>query len=101
MGESRSGYEFGNKNIRVLHSHVNSPGLRSKHNPALVGFEHPELPTGGMDLKDGQRSLLDGYLEHFDPLIGDRRTGRALRATVEGIIGAETLVAARIAAFSP
>jgi hypothetical protein len=54
-----------------------------------------------MELKDGQRSVLDGYLEYYDPLIGDRRTGRAFRATVQGIIGAETLVAARIAAFSP
>jgi hypothetical protein len=54
-----------------------------------------------MELADGQRDLLDGYLEHFEPLIGDRRTGRAFRATVRGIIGAESLVAARIAAFSP
>jgi hypothetical protein len=54
-----------------------------------------------MELKDEQRGLLDEYLGHFDPLIGDRRTGRAFRATVQGIIGAETLVCARIAAFSP
>jgi hypothetical protein len=54
-----------------------------------------------VELANGQRSLLDAYLDHFEPLIGDRRTGRLLRATVQGIIGAETLVAARIAAFSP
>jgi hypothetical protein len=54
-----------------------------------------------MELKDGQRSLLDGYLDTFEPLIGDRRTGRAFRGAVQGILGAETLVAARIAAFSP
>jgi hypothetical protein len=54
-----------------------------------------------MELATGQRGLLDGYLDHFGPLIGDRRTGRLFRATVQGIIGAETLVAARIAAFSP
>ena len=54
-----------------------------------------------MELEDGQRNLLEEYLEHFAPLIGDRRTGRLFRATVQGIIGAETLVAARIAAFSP
>ena len=54
-----------------------------------------------MELQDGQRSLLDEYLDHFGPLIGDRRTGRAFRGTVQGIIGAEALVAARIAAFSP
>ncbi len=54
-----------------------------------------------MELRDGQQGLLDEYLEHFAPLIGDRRTGQAFRATVQGIIGAETLVCARIAAFSP
>jgi hypothetical protein len=54
-----------------------------------------------MELADGQRSLLDEYLGQFAPLIGDRRTGRLFRATVRGIIGAETLVAARIAAVSP
>jgi hypothetical protein len=54
-----------------------------------------------MELRDGQRSLLDEYLGAFDPLIGDRRTGRAFRATVRGIIEAETLVCARIAALSP
>ncbi len=54
-----------------------------------------------MELKDRQQSLLDEYLGHFDPLIRDRRTGRLFRATVQGIIGAESLVAARVAAFSP
>jgi hypothetical protein len=54
-----------------------------------------------MELAAGQRDLLGGYLEHFRPLIGDRRSGRLFRATVQGIIGAESLVAARIAAFSP
>jgi hypothetical protein len=54
-----------------------------------------------MELVGEQRSLLDEYLAHFGSLIGDRRTGRVLRATVQGIVGAETLVCARIAAFSP
>lgn len=54
-----------------------------------------------MKLRDGQQGLLGEYLEHFAALIGDRRTGRAFRATVQGILGAETLVCARIAAFSP
>ncbi|HVE74394.1 MAG TPA: hypothetical protein VNA30_04795 [Mycobacteriales bacterium] len=54
-----------------------------------------------MELADGQRSPLDEYLGCFEPLVGDRRTGRAFRATVQGIIGAESLVCARIAAFSP
>ena len=55
----------------------------------------------GMELAGEQRSLLEEYLEPFAPLVGDRRTGRAFRATVRGILGAESLVAARIAAFSP
>ena len=54
-----------------------------------------------MELADGQRTLLDEYLGHFGSLIGARRTERAFRATVQGIVGAQTLVAARIAAFSP
>ena len=54
-----------------------------------------------MELKDGQQNLLEQYVGHFAPLIGDRRTGRVFGATVQGIIGAESLVAARIAAFSP
>ena len=54
-----------------------------------------------MDLVGEQASLLDAYLEQFAPLIGDRRTGRAFRATIQGILGAQTLVCARIAAFSP
>jgi hypothetical protein len=54
-----------------------------------------------MELSNGQQSLLDAYLDHYDPLIGDRRTGRLFRATGHGILGAETLVAAQIAAFSP
>ncbi len=54
-----------------------------------------------MELAAGRRGLLDASLAWFDPLIGDRRTGRLLGAAVAGIIGAESLVAARIAAFSP
>ena len=54
-----------------------------------------------MELKDRQQGMLDEYLEHFRPLIGDRRTGRLFRATVQGMIGAESLVCAQIAAFSP
>jgi hypothetical protein len=54
-----------------------------------------------MELASGQRDLLEGFLERFRPLIGDRRTARAFRATVRGIVAAESLVCARIAAFSP
>jgi hypothetical protein len=54
-----------------------------------------------MKLAGGQQTLLDAYLDTFDPLIGDKRTDRAFRGTVQGIIGAESLVCSRIAAFSP
>ncbi len=54
-----------------------------------------------MELAAGQRMLLGEYLAWFDPLVGDRRTGRLVGAAVAGIIGAESLVAARIAAFPP
>ena len=54
-----------------------------------------------MELAVGQRTLLGEYLSWFEPLIGDRRTGRLFGATVAGILGAKSLVCARIAAFSP
>ena len=54
-----------------------------------------------MELVGEQAGLLEEYLGHFGSLVGDRRTGRLFRATVRGILGAESLVAARIAAFSP
>jgi hypothetical protein len=40
------------------------------------------------------------YLEHFDGLIGDRRTGRTLGKIVRGIINAGSLVCQQIAAPS-
>lgn len=54
-----------------------------------------------MKLGTSPEGLLGRYLETFDPLIGDRRTRETLRGTVQGIIGAESLVCARIASFSP
>ncbi|GEM_PF-1774476 len=54
-----------------------------------------------MDLAPVQQSMLDDYLAAFDPLIGDKWTERTFRGTVQGIIGAESLVGSRIAAFSP
>jgi hypothetical protein len=54
-----------------------------------------------MELRGKHQSLLDRYLEHYAPLLGDRRTATTFRGTVTGIIGAESLVCARIAAFSP
>jgi hypothetical protein len=54
-----------------------------------------------MDLAVTHQNLLDDYLAVFDPLIGDKRTERTFRGTVQGIVGAESLVCSRIAAFSP
>ena len=53
-----------------------------------------------MDLIGPQPTLLSTFLNTFSPLIGDKRTDRAFRGTVQGIIGAESLVCSRIAAFS-
>jgi hypothetical protein len=60
-----------------------------------------EEGEGEMELAVAQRGLLDGYLDGFLPLIGDKRTGVTFRSTVEGIIGSESLVCAQIAAASP
>lgn len=54
-----------------------------------------------MDLAPLQENDLDCYLATFAPLLGDKRTRRTFRETVQGIIGAESLVCSRIAAFSP
>ena len=54
-----------------------------------------------MDLTSTEADLLGGYLAPFLGLAGDRRTGRLLAETVRGIVGSESLVCARIAAFSP
>ncbi len=54
-----------------------------------------------MDLAPREHDLLAEYLTPFTELAGDRRTARLLGATVRGIIGSESLLCARIAAFSP
>jgi hypothetical protein len=54
-----------------------------------------------MELRGEQQSLLEHYLDQYASLLGDRRTATTFRGTVTGIIGAESLVCARIAAFSP
>ena len=54
-----------------------------------------------MELAPREDDLLSRYLADFVALAGDRRTGGLLAATVRGIIGAESLVCARIATFSP
>ena len=54
-----------------------------------------------MDLTPPEVDLLDGYLAPYLGLAGDRRTARLLAGTVRGIVGSESLVCSRIAAFSP
>jgi hypothetical protein len=48
-----------------------------------------------------EQELLTQYLGHFDPLIGDRRTGRTFEGIVRGIINAGSLVCQQIATHSP
>lgn len=54
-----------------------------------------------MDLTPGEDDLFTTYLARFTNLAGDARTKRLLGETVRGILGAESLCCARIAAFSP
>jgi hypothetical protein len=54
-----------------------------------------------MGLHLGADALLEAYVAPFTEIAGDRRTGRLLGDVVHGIIGSESLVCARIAAFSP
>jgi hypothetical protein len=54
-----------------------------------------------MELTTAAGDLFREYLTSFTDLAGDARTARLLGETVRGIIGAESLCCARIAAFSP
>jgi hypothetical protein len=54
-----------------------------------------------MELEPHEADVLDAYLAPYVELAGDRRTATLLGATVRGIIGSESLVCAKIAAFSP
>ena len=54
-----------------------------------------------MELQPGEDALLDAYVAPFTVIAGDRRTGRLLGEVVHGIIGSESLICARIAAFPP
>ncbi len=53
-----------------------------------------------MELSEQERTECEAYLEAYEVLIGDRRTGETFRGVVEGIIASESLLAARIARFS-
>jgi hypothetical protein len=54
-----------------------------------------------MELTVREQDLLSGYLADFTRVAGDRRTATLLDATVRGILGSESLICSRIAAFSP
>lgn len=54
-----------------------------------------------MELTPPEDDLLTSYLAPFLGLAGDRRTARLLAGTVRGIVASESLVCAKIAAFSP
>lgn len=54
-----------------------------------------------MELSAQERVGWERYLEAYEVLIGDRRSGETFRGVVEGIIASESLLAVRIAHFSP
>jgi len=54
-----------------------------------------------VELRPGEVDVLSTYLSYYRPLIGDRRTRTLFEGTIKGIIGAESLVCAQIAAQSP
>jgi hypothetical protein len=54
-----------------------------------------------MELQPRECGLLDAYVAPFAEIAGDRRTGRLLGDVIRGIIGGESLICTRIAAFSP
>ena len=54
-----------------------------------------------MELSEVEKGSLGEYLSEYETLIGDKRTSETLETVVEGIIGSESLKAARIGRFSP
>lgn len=54
-----------------------------------------------MELSPPEVDLLDAYVAPFLELAGDRRTARLLAGVVRGIVGSESLICAKIAAFPP
>jgi len=54
-----------------------------------------------MELTARESDVLAGYVAPFLALAGDRRTARLLAGVIRGMVGSESLVCARIAAFSP
>ncbi len=56
---------------------------------------------GAVELSEQERAGCETYLQAYGVLIGDQRTGETFRGVVEGIIASKSLLAARIARFSP
>ena len=54
-----------------------------------------------MDLTLREADLFAAYVAPFVEVAGDRRTATLLEGVVQGIVGSESLVCSRIAAFSP
>jgi len=54
-----------------------------------------------VELRPPESDALRKYLSYYHPLIGDYRTQTLFHGTITGIIGAESLVCAQIAAQSP
>jgi hypothetical protein len=54
-----------------------------------------------MELSQEQKDQYSDYLASFDSLMGDARTKTTFTEVIQGIIGSESLCAARIARFSP
>ena len=54
-----------------------------------------------MELTLAEDDLLSGYVVPFLEVAGDRRTARLLGGVVRGIVASESLICAKIAAFSP
>jgi hypothetical protein len=54
-----------------------------------------------MELRPHEQDLFAEYMAPFTALAGDHRTATLLRETLRGILGSESLVCAKIAAFSP
>ncbi len=54
-----------------------------------------------MILREREWQGCERYLGEYDVLMGDVRTQRTFREVIEGILAGESLLAARIARFSP
>src|SRR5579863_619931 len=53
-----------------------------------------------MEWQASWEESLESYLQHFDGLLGDKRTRRTFQASITGILAAGTLICQRIAACS-